>query len=112
MSGYEGPVRSVIARLLLLVAVLVMPLGMAAPAGAHPAMDMAMMSHCPDQAPAHQQPKGALAACTMACSAALPAMDRVAGEPLLPVPMTIAEAPAHPLRGLHPETATPPPKPA
>ena len=110
MSGYVGPVRSVIARLVLLVAVLLMPLGMAAPAEAHPATNMAMMSHCPDRAPAHHQPKGALAACTMACSAALPAMDRVAAEPLPPLPMTVADAPAHPLRGLHPETATPPPK--
>ena len=95
--------------LLALIAVLLMPLGMT-PASAHhqPAAGMAM-PHCPEQAPKHDS-KGAFAECTMACSAALPAAE-LQQEQHLP----IACAPAPPavaqiLRGLHPETATPPPK--
>ena len=98
-------------RLLLLVAVLLMPFGMVpALASQHQHSGAAMpMQHCPEQTPSHDS-KGAFVECTMACSAALPAADRSSERP------SVAEAqPARPaairqLHGLHPETATPPPK--
>jgi hypothetical protein len=97
-------------RLVALIAVLLMPFGMrpaeAAPMRHHAAMPM---PHCPDQGSGHES-KGAFAECTMACSAALPAAQPANERPLL-----IACAPTHAaavriLRGLHPDTATPPPK--
>lgn len=98
-------------KLLTLIAVLAMPLGMtAAPAATmqHHAVSMPMQ-HCPEQAPGHDS-KGAFAECTMACSAALPVADRSREQPL-----AVGAEPAPPvamkqLHGLHPETATPPPK--
>lgn len=98
------------ARLMVLLAVLLMPLGMAAPASAHAGTDMAMMAHCADKAPAQQQPTAPLAACTMACAAALPAMQARADEPPPIAAPVIAADPAPRLDGLHPDTATPPPK--
>jgi hypothetical protein len=98
-----------IPRLLALIAVLLMPLGMATPAAAHPMADMAM-SHCPDQ-PSHHQQKAWSAECTMACASALPAFDR-AEDQIGPVArVAFVSLPAQPLHGLHPDTATPPPKP-
>jgi hypothetical protein len=94
-------------------AVLIMPFSM--PAAAHVSSQnrakagMAM-SHCPDQGTKHDG-KGAIAECTMACSAALPASP----QPIYPVQFLIACDPALPqlaprLTDLHPDTATPPPK--
>jgi hypothetical protein len=97
-----------ILRLLALVAVLVMPLGMATPAAARPITDMAM-SHCPDQGSHHQQ-KRALVECTMACASALPAFDRTDDEIAPIARLEFVSLPAQPLHGLHPDTATPPPK--
>lgn len=99
------------ARLLLILAVLLMPFGMA-PAAAGPARSThaAMpMQHCPEQAPNHGA-KGGIAECTMACSAALPPGEAPPAQPRL-----IACAPAlfealRQLHGLHPDTATPPPR--
>ena len=102
-----------LAKLLTLLAVLLMPLGMAAPASAsahHPAnMTTAAMPmpHCPDQGSTHH---AAGAECTMACAATLPALSE-GSEPRLriaavPAPRILAA----PLPGLHPETATPPPR--
>ena len=102
-----------IAKLLLLLAVMLMPFGMA-PAGASPNQPHAMsagmpMQHCPEQRGKGDM-KGGFADCSMACSAALPAVDRpreghspIAGPPTAP-------AAARELHGLHPDTATPPPK--
>jgi len=94
-------------KLLVLFAILLMPLGMsAAPAAAH---HRASMQHCPEQAPSHHS-KAGFVECAMACSAALPAADLPLQERLV-----IARSPATPvsasiLHGLHPDTATPPPK--
>jgi len=101
----------VLARLLLLVAVLLMPFGMA-PASAstsdHVTMHMPA-GHCPDQG-SDGGLKAGIAACTMACAGALPASDALAVESIR-VRREIATAvPVAPLFGLHPETATPPPK--
>lgn len=95
-------------RLLTLVAVILMPAGMVAPAEAHGAMGMSI-AHCPDQAPAHH-PKPIFAECTMACAAALPAVDRISGDAPPSEPLAVLSAPSLPLAGLHPETATPPPR--
>jgi len=112
VSGYAAAVGTMITRLALLVAVLLMPLGMsAAPAGApnhRMAADMAM-GHCPDQAPAHDM-KGGIADCAMACAGALPAGDAGAGDPPRIVCEPIRFSAAQQLLGVHPETATPPPR--
>jgi hypothetical protein len=95
-------------RLLALIAVLLMPLGMTAPAQAHPTMGMV---HCPDQAPAHHS-NSTSSECTIACAAALSAVERVGEEPLSIIRTAARPTDAHPLDGLHPETATPPPRPS
>ena len=98
-------------KLLTLIAVLAMPLGMtAAPAAAmqHHAVSMPMQ-HCPEQAPGHDS-KGAFVECTMACSAALPATDWSSKQPEFGKPQLVRPAATRQLHGLHPETATPPPK--
>jgi len=105
-------VTKVAARLFFLLAVLLMPLGMAtAAAPAHhdqPAASMSM-EHCPDRAPKHDM-QGALDACTMACSAALPAAD-LSQSVTVPLPyVPVARAIFASLHGIHPDTATPPPK--
>jgi len=98
-------------KLLALLAVLLMPFAMApvAAADSHEHMASMPMQHCPEQPPGNGMKSG-FAECTMACAAALPAFDS-ATEEALPVgclrsPMTVV----HVLHGLHPETATPPPK--
>jgi hypothetical protein len=98
-------------RLLILLAVLFTPLAMqpaAAAPVAHHAASMPMQ-HCPEQAPDHRA-KGAFGECTTACSAALPAMDAPRAPPALFVSAPIEAVPPQRLHGLHPETATPPPK--
>jgi len=100
-----------LARMVLLAAVLLMPFGMNAVPAASPQHHSAAMpmQHCPEQAPAHQ-PKSGFAECTMACATALPASDaggaaafQIAGVP--PEAAAIQQ-----LHGLDPDTATPPPK--
>jgi hypothetical protein len=98
-------------KLLALVAVLLMPFGMtAAPAAAmhHPSASMPMQ-HCPEQGP-KQSGKAGFVECTMACSAALPASDVRRDEPLSIVCVPVGHAVVHELDGLHPDTATPPPR--
>jgi hypothetical protein len=101
------------ARLLLFFAVLLMPLGMAPGAAmpvAHSSMAMSMPTgHCPEQGSNHDM-KGGIAECTMACAGALPAVDLVNHEPRLIVCRSVQPTAAQQLDGLHPETATPPPK--
>ena len=101
-----------LARLVLLIAVLLMPLGMTpAAATAHGHADTASMpmGHCDDKAPSSHM-KGGIADCAMACSAALPAVELPRDD--LPLAACSPPIPAamHSLHGLHPETATPPPK--
>jgi hypothetical protein len=108
-------VRALIARLIIMFAVLVMPFGMTPAAATAHSMhdDIAMhagmaMQHCPDPAPSHD--KGAMAACTMACASALPAADPVRAEPPVLRDAPLAAVVERGLEGLHPETETPPPK--
>jgi hypothetical protein len=98
-------------KLLALLAVLLMPFGMTPVAAAkspHHSATMPMQ-HCPEQAPDHGS-KGGFVECTMACSAALPALDSAPQQSLPPERNLTPVAVAHILHGLHPETATPPPK--
>jgi hypothetical protein len=99
-----------LARLLLIFAVLVMPLGMApAAAPQHQAMAGMPMGHCPDQGSDHHS-KGGISECTMACAAALPAVVSSSADQSLIAREAVRAVFANPLHGLHPETATPPPK--
>ena len=98
-------------RLLLLVAVLLMPFGMAPVlASQHQHSGAAMpMQHCPEQTPSHSG-KAGFTECAMACSSALPAAvlrqrEQVGFEN---PPQTAVESPR--LRGIHPDIATPPPR--
>jgi hypothetical protein len=105
--------RSAALRFLALLAMMVMPFGMAAAPAAsvhHQPMAAAMpMEHCPE-VPARHAAQTGTGACTMACVAALPAVDlpragvaAIASSPGFP-------GPARRLIGHQPEIATPPPK--
>lgn len=110
MSGYPAPVRMMLARLLLMFAVLVMPLGMAPAAAAqHEATADMPMGHCPDHSSDHHS-KGGISECTMACAAALPAVVSSPADQSLVAREAVGAVFANPLHGVHPETATPPPK--
>lgn len=104
--------RVVIARLLLLAALLLMPFGMAPAAAAtfHHDMGAAMPTgHCPD-GPSKHHVNGGIAKCTMVCSASLPAVAPVEPELLSAQPPPARPMTGQRLHGLHLETATPPPK--
>lgn len=99
-------------KLLMLAALLFMPLGMAPASAVAPhAPEMAgmAMGHCPDPAQGHDRKSG-FAECTMACAAALPALEKPQGERLLILCEPAPAYRAQQLNGIHPETATPPPK--
>jgi len=101
-----------LAKLLTLIAVLLMPLGMAPTAASVPHQPMAMdmqMGHCPNQG-SHHDMKSGIAECTMACAGALPAADLDRHQPRLIVCEPIQAVAAQRLHGLHPDPATPPPK--
>lgn len=106
---------SVVGRLLLLLAVLLMPLGMApaaasaSPVGHHQMMAGMGMEHCPDRSNKHDEDKG-LAMCSMACASALPAQELARDEIPLRRHQHLIPMVAHTLRGILPEIATPPPK--
>ena len=100
-------------RLFTLLAMLMMPFGMAAaeaaPAGQHHSASGAQTEHCPENQPGGDLP-GAVADCAMPCSSALPAADVTPVKPEPPV-----RGPSEPrlqvaLAGIELEIATPPPK--
>ena len=97
-------------NLAVLLAVLLMPFGMTTPAAAavRHAPTAMPMRHCPEQSPS--QSKAGFIECTMACSAAVLAASFGPREPLAIVCSPDEPAIAQRLHGLHPETATPPPK--
>jgi hypothetical protein len=91
---------------------MLMPFGMApshASVSTHAPMAAKTMEHCPDNAPNHEN-KGSFAECTMACSAALPAAELADEGPLRVIHDPVEPALVRPLHGIHPDTATPPPK--
>lgn len=104
-----------VGRLLVLLAVLLMPVGMqSAGASAHPTDHHAMMAgramgHCPEQSSGHQHQDG-LATCSMVCASTLPAQDWASDDTLLRDHQLIAPVPARILHGIRLEIATPPPK--
>ncbi len=104
-----------IGKLLAILVMLTMPLGMQSAAAAasatahHSAATTMSLEHCPDQG-SEQNKKGGFVECTMACSAALPAMDVPQEEHLLIACAPTETAAAQILYGLHPDTETPPPK--
>ena len=105
--AYLAPMASAFFRLVALIAVLLMPAGMAtAPAMAQAAP--AAGGHCDEQKDPAESPSKPQAHC-MACSA-LPAMEApVAAEAMIPkMPRMIAPMAA--TASIVPEIATPPPK--
>ncbi len=113
VGNYSGVMRQLLAKLVLLMAVLLMPFGMT-PAGAtmhnqHSSAAAIRAEHCPEQAP-KPTGKAGFAECTMVCSAALPASDLERAEPLLVVCAPARAGAVRQLQGLHPNTATPPPR--
>ena len=109
---YSVPMRSLVLRLLALVAVMLMPFGMAAapaaPVHHQVAMDMAA-GHCSDEGTAPDS-SGAPADCTMGCASALPAAD-LAVASSHPVSRSATQPAIEPiLSGIDLEIATPPPR--
>jgi hypothetical protein len=103
---------SLVAKLLLFVAVLAAPLGMtAAPAApAHHGTTAAMpMEHCPDQQQAPEHERG-IADCAMGCSAALPALGSPPPATLKSTSARGVPAISSRLNGRQLDIATPPPK--
>jgi hypothetical protein len=103
--------RQMLGKLLVLIAVLLMPFGMtAAPAAVMQHHSASMpVEHCPKQAP-KPTGKAGFVECMMVCSSALPASDLRRNEPHLIVCAPLEAAAVRQLHGLHPETATPPPR--
>jgi len=104
---------ALLARLALLLAVLLMPFGMAPAPASAPHHSMAMlptaMHHCSDET-SGQPGKGGIADCAMACAAALPPGVAGADGRLLIVCERATPGTEQRLDGLHPDTVTPPPK--
>ena len=97
-------------RLIVLLALLLMPFGMtAAPALAQPSGHASSMAgHCGDQQERGQSQLPMKEHCAV-CSA-LPAADSPVPAPRLKPSMSRTAALAAPFTGIEPETATPPPK--
>jgi hypothetical protein len=101
-----------VGRLILLIAVLLMPLGMspaAASGGGREAARGMPAGHCDEQTPRHHS-KAGFSECTMACSAALPAVGSAPQGPLPVARMVLRSSLVVALHGLEPDIATPPPK--
>ncbi|MBA3510381.1 hypothetical protein [Sphingomonas sp.] len=110
-GAYFAFMSSMVMRLLTLVALVLMPFGMGA-ASAVPAAHAPAAAHCEDQGsePAERSSDQAID-CAMACSMVATAEPRT-GEAVsnrrLPADRPLAQQGT----GLHPDTATPPPKPS
>lgn len=113
---YGAPMTAAVLRLLALLALVIMPLGMAAaPALAQPAhhamaADHAMPAgHCGEEQAPGKAPAPAKMDCTAACTA-LPASTNPVVQPAIKpkAPRTISIA--APFSGIDPEIATPPPR--
>ena len=102
----------VILRLMTLLALALMPFGMSAGSAApghHHAPGATAAGHCNEsKRPDNQSPANA-ADCAISCSMLLSAQASVE-DPAPLVPLLPAWPPAYRQTGLHPDTATPPPK--
>ena len=102
-------------RLLVFLAVLLLPLGMQSAAASaavpdhHAMMAGTPMGHCPEQSSGHQHNDG-LATCSMVCASALPAQELARDNTLLRDHQLVAPVPAQTLHGILLEIATPPPR--
>lgn len=102
----------VVGRLLVLLAVLLMPLGMepaAASAVHHPAMAMGATQHCPDQ-PDKPTHRDGIATCTSACASALPVDNWPAKDVAVRQRQVVEPRRQTAIHGILPEMATPPPR--
>ena len=100
-------------KLLVLIAVLLMPLGMQPAASAtmvhgHGMVASMSMEHCPDQT--KQQHHDGFATCSMACASALPAQQIVRDEAFALHHDLVRPMAAQTLHGLYPEVPAPLPK--
>lgn len=100
-------------KVVVLIAVLLMPLGMQPAASAnmahrHGMAALTSMEHCPDQS--KQQHNDGFATCSMACASALPAQQVVHDEAPALWHDLVRPTAAQTLHGLHPEVPAPPPK--
>lgn len=113
-GAYFSPMPAVIIRLLALLALIMMPFGMGAAMAApvHHAPSSAAAEHCGEHGsqPDKKSPSQA-ADCAIACSMLMTAETGLA-EPPPALRLPAARAPADHGHGLHPDTATPPPKPS
>lgn len=100
-------------KLLLLISVLLMPLAMAPAASAAPdhraGQPAAAMEHCPDEGAEPDSDRG-IAACNMACAAALPAVGVTIARGAVPCGLPGDVGEPRRLAGLEPESADPPPR--
>ncbi len=102
-------------KLLMLIAVLLMPLGMETAtastpvAGHHEMMAGMPMGHCPDQSNKRAHSDG-LATCSMVCASTLPAQELIRDETTPRRHQLVAPQMAETLHGVLPEIATPPPR--
>lgn len=106
---------AIVARLLLLLSVLLMPLGMGSAAASGPPLSHhaiiagPSMEHCPDQSNRHERNEG-MALCSMVCASALPAQDPARDDTCRRDHQLVAPTVGHVLTSIQPEIATPPPK--
>jgi hypothetical protein len=110
---YWPAMAAVIFRLLAVVALVLMPLGMAgapAIAQAMPADHAAMpMGHCEEQPSKDKAPAPSKMDCTAMCTA-LPATDTPLPAPVMRLVALRSATLAAPFDGIEPEIATPPPR--
>ena len=102
-----------IGRLLVLLAVLLMPFGMQSAAASastdqHSMMSGTPMGHCPDQSNGHK--KDSALTCSMVCASTLPAQELARDYTTLRDHQLVAPVRADTLRGIYLEIVTPPPK--
>ena len=104
----------ILGRLLVLLAVLLLPLGMQSaaattPANHHDMMAGKSMGHCPDQSSGHEHSPG-MATCSMACASTLPAQELARDDTFVRDHQLVAPVLAQTMHGVLLEIATPPPK--
>ena len=100
------------AKLMTLIALVLMPIGMASASAVASPVDHAAMSqsgHCGDQGEEDQAPGAKRMDCTAACTALPPSLEPVLAPPLKPLAQRTV-AVAAPFKDIVLEIATPPPR--